>query len=147
MDVHMKQKGGVREGAGRPVKVFDWEKIKQYAYIQCTQVEITYLLDCDMNTLNAACKREQGVDFSDFYKINAEGGKASLRRQMFKTAMSGSVPMMIWLSKNYMNMKENWLLPESIAPIVMAYTPNVKTLPVDDDAANDSNTITIESEP
>jgi hypothetical protein len=54
---------------------------------------------------------------------------------------------MIWLSKNYMNMKENWLLPESIAPIVMAYTPNVKTLPVDDDAANDPNTITIESEP
>jgi hypothetical protein len=43
---------------------------------------------------------------------------------MYKKAMTGNVPMMIWLSKNYMGMKENWNLPENIAPIVLAYNPS-----------------------
>lgn len=108
---------------GRPTKSFDWEKIKQYAYIQCTEAEIHRLCDTTKETMNAACLRDLGEDFSQFYKNAAEGGKASLRREMYKKAMSGNVPMMIWLSKQYMGMKENWNLPENIAPIVISYQP------------------------
>ena len=109
---------------GRPTKTFDWEKIKQYAYIQCTEAEIERLCETTKETLDAACKRERGETFSEFYKIASEGGRASLRREMYKVAMSGNVAMMIWLSKNYMGMKENWNLPENIAPIVLAYQPS-----------------------
>jgi hypothetical protein len=111
---------------GRPPKTFDWEKIKQAAYVQCSQVEICHIFDTTPETLEAACLRDLGEHFSDFYKKSAEGGKSSLRREMYKKAMSGNVPMMIWLSKNYMGMKENWNLPENIAPIVLAYTPQQK---------------------
>lgn len=114
---------------GRPPKTFDWDKIKQAAYVQCTAQEIAYIFETTVDTLDAACKREFGESFSDFYKRNAEGGKSSLRREMYKKAMAGNVPMMIWLSKNYMGMKENWNLPENIAPIVLAYQPKPRELP------------------
>lgn len=106
---------------GRPPKTFDWEKIKQAAYVQCTINEISNIFDTTPETLDAACQRDLGESFSVFYKKSAEGGKSSLRREMYKKAMAGSVPMMIWLSKNYMGMKENWNLPDNIAPIVLAY--------------------------
>lgn len=111
---------------GRPPKTFDWEKIKQAAYVQCTQQEIANIFDTHVETLDAACKREHGQTFSEFYKKSAEGGKSSLRREMYKKAMAGNVPMMIWLSKNYMGMKENWNLPDNIAPIVLAYNTQTK---------------------
>jgi hypothetical protein len=113
---------------GRPPKTFDWEKIKQAAYVQCSQNEICHIFDTTPETLEAACLRDLNEHFSDFYKKSAEGGKSSLRREMYKKAMSGNVPMMIWLSKNYMGMKENWNLPENIAPIVLAYQPKPKEL-------------------
>jgi hypothetical protein len=108
---------------GRPPKEFDWDKIKQAAYVQCTQDEIAYIFETTKDTLEASCQRTFGESFSIFYKRAAEGGKSSLRREMYKKAMSGNVPMMIWLSKNYMGMKENWNLPENIAPIVLSYEP------------------------
>lgn len=123
-----KPMGGSRPGAGRPPKTFDWDKIKQYCYIQCTEAEIQRLCETTKETLDAACIRDHGTDFSQFYKIASEGGRASLRREMYKKAMAGNVPMMIWLSKNYMGMKENWNLPENIAPIVLAYQPKPKEL-------------------
>lgn len=108
---------------GRPPKQLDWDKIKQAAYVQCTIQEIANIFETTFETLEAGCQRDHGESFSSFYKRSAEGGKSSLRREMYKKAMSGNVPMMIWLSKNYMGMKENWNLPENIAPIVLAYQP------------------------
>ncbi len=115
---------------GRPPKTFDWEKIKQAAYVQCSQHEISYIFETTVETLDAACLRDFGESFSALYKRAAEGGKSSLRREMYKKAMAGNVPMMIWLSKNYMGMKENWNLPENIAPIVLAYSTKSKELEV-----------------
>lgn len=113
---------------GRPKKVLDWEKIKNAAYVQCTIQEIACIFDVDSETLDAACRREFGETFSTFHKKHSEGGKSSLRREMYKKAMAGSVPMMIWLSKQYMGMKENWNLPDNIAPIVIAYQPKKQEL-------------------
>lgn len=113
---------------GRPPKTFDWDKIKNAAYVQCTVHEIANIFDTTIDTLEAACQREFNESFSTFYKRNAEGGKSSLRREMYKKAMAGNVTMMIWLSKQYMGMKENWNLPENIAPIMISYQPKPQTL-------------------
>lgn len=122
----MAGKGGARPGAGRPRIQFDWSKIKQACFVQCTPTEISHIFECDLETLDTACKREHGIDISTFHKIHSEGGKSSLRRAMFKKALEGNTTMMIWLSKNYMGMKENWNLPENIAPIFLAYNPQNK---------------------
>ena len=111
--------------AGRPKKEIDWEQVKKLCYIQCTQGEIADILRVHVQTLDAACQRDHSIEFSDYYKMHTSEGKASLRRTMYKTAMRGNPAMQIWLSKNYLGMKENWNLPENIAPIVLSYkTPN-----------------------
>jgi len=45
---------------GRPPKTFDWEKIKQAAYVQCNQNEIANIFDTTVDTLEAACQRDLG---------------------------------------------------------------------------------------
>jgi hypothetical protein len=111
--------------AGRPKKEIDWDQVKKLCYIQCTQGEIADILRVHVQTLDAACQRDHSIEFSTYYKMHTSEGKASLRRTMYKTAMRGNPAMQIWLSKNYLGMKENWNLPENIAPIVLSYkTPN-----------------------
>lgn len=115
--------------AGRPKKEIDWDQVRKLCYIQCTQGEIADILKVHVQTLDAACQRDHSIEFSDYYKMHTSEGKASLRRTMYKTAMRGNPTMQIWLSKNYLGMKENWNLPDNIAPIVLSYkTPN-KELP------------------
>jgi len=120
--------------AGRPTKQLDWEQIKKLCYIQCTQMEIADILMIHVQTLDAACQRDHSMEFSTFYKIHCAQGKASLRRQMFKSAMKGNPAMQIWLSKNYLGMKENWNLPDNIAPIMLAYKPTNQELPPENDS-------------
>lgn len=121
--------------AGRPKREIDWEQVKKLCYIQCTQGEIADILKCHVQTLDAACLRDHSIEFSEYYKIHTSEGKASLRRTMYKTAMRGNPAMQIWLSKNYLGMKENWNLPENIAPIVLSYQPNKKELPTQENGS------------
>jgi len=121
--------------AGRPKREIDWEQVKKLCYIQCTQGEIADILRCHVQTLDAACQRDHSIEFSEYYKIHTSEGKASLRRTMYKTAMRGNPAMQIWLSKNYLGMKENWNLPENIAPIVLSYQPNKKELPTQENGS------------
>lgn len=114
--------------AGRPKREIDWDQVRKLCYIQCTQQEIADILKCHVQTLDAACQRDHSIEFSEYYKIHTSEGKASLRRTMYKTAMRGNPVMQIWLSKNYLGMKENWNLPDNIAPIVLSYKPNQKEL-------------------
>jgi hypothetical protein len=126
--------------AGRPTKQLDWEQIRKLCRIQCTQMEIADILRIHVQTLDAACLRDNSIDFSTFYKIHCSQGKASLRRQMFKSAMKGNPAIQIWLSKQYLGMKENWNLPDNIAPIMLAYKPTNQELP---EAGNHSQVIDI----
>lgn len=101
-------KGPKKGEGGRPYAVIDWKLAEKLAYIQCTAVEIAATLGIDDNTLVAACKREFKLTFSEWYKKHSENGKCSLRRSMWKSATSEkpNTAMQIWLSKNYLGMKD-----------------------------------------
>ena len=86
--------------AGRPKKEIDYNLVADLASIQCTQQEIANILDISVRTLQ---KDEQ---FLRIYKKGMEFGKKSLRREMYKKAMNGNVTMLIWLSKQYLGMRE-----------------------------------------
>lgn len=96
---------------GRPHKIIDWKLAQNLAHIQCTCSEICSVLDLDEDTLISAIKREFNLSYSDWYKKYADGGKASLRRRLFKIANDdknkGATTAAIWLSKNYLGMKDN----------------------------------------
>lgn len=108
MEKKPKKNGPAKGEGGRPYAVIDWKLAEKLAYIQCTAVEIAATLGIDDNTLVAACKREFKLTFSEWYKKHSENGKCSLRRSMWKSATSErpNVAMQIWLSKNYLGMKD-----------------------------------------
>lgn len=60
--------------------------------INCSYAEIAAVLDCDESTLTRR--------FAQVIKKGREHGKSSLKRSMWKKAVTdGNVTMMIWLSK------------------------------------------------
>ena len=109
------QNGGIREGAGRPAINPDdkfWEDAESLAKMQCTRDEIAGFLKIDSDTLVSKIKAHYNSDFSAWYSKYSYGGKACLRRRLYHQAMEDgkdSVKAAIWLSKNYLNMRE----PES----------------------------------
>jgi hypothetical protein len=85
---------------GRPKAVINYELVKDLSMIQCTQEEIANILGLAVRTL------QNDDEFMRIYKIGMDEGKKSLRRQMFQTALKGNPTMLIWLSKQYLGMRE-----------------------------------------
>lgn len=120
-------KGGAREGSGRPAIIPDekfWEDAEELAHMQCTRDEIAGFLKIDSDTLVSKIKAHYGIDFSAWHSKYAYGGKASLRRRLYYQAMNDgkdSVKAGIWLSKNYLGMKDNVSHDVDIKPLTFAY--------------------------
>lgn len=71
--------------------------------MQCTLGEISFALGCDPDTLEAACVRERQMSFSDYRRRRAAGGKMSLRRAMWKSAIQhNSTHMQMFLYEKHL---------------------------------------------
>ena len=80
----------------------DWPKVDGMCAIQCTGEEIAGVLGIDYDTLQRACKRENEILFADYIQQKRSGGKMSLRRKQYSTAMEGNPTLLIWLGKNWL---------------------------------------------
>ena len=87
---------------GPPATKLDWEQVNAMCRILCTGEEISSILSIDYDTLNAACKRDHKMGFSDHYKKHSSGGKMSLRRAQMKNALEGNPTLQIWLGKQHL---------------------------------------------
>ena len=85
--------------AGRPKKEIDYVTVEKLANIQCTQEEIASFLGISSRTLLRDEK------FKELFAKGRENGKMSLRRIQWKHAEK-SVPMAIWLGKQYLGQKD-----------------------------------------
>lgn len=85
--------------AGRPKKEIDYTTVEKLANIQCTQEEISSFLGISSRTLLRDEK------FKELFSKGRENGKMSLRRIQWKHAEK-SVPMAIWLGKQYLGQKD-----------------------------------------
>ena len=85
--------------AGRPKKEIDYVAVEKLANIQCTQEEIASFLGISSRTLLRDEK------FKELFTKGRENGKMSLRRIQWKHAEK-SVPMAIWLGKQYLGQKD-----------------------------------------
>ena len=84
---------------GRPKLVVDLEILGNLAQIGCPNYEIASVLGISQRTL----KR----NFANSIEENREKGKASLRKKMWdKAVKKDNTHMQIWLSKNYLNMRD-----------------------------------------
>ena len=83
---------------GRPQKPIDEKVLANLSQINCTQEEIASILGISARTLQRRS--------ADLIEVNKNKGKASLRKRMYEKAMKGNDKLMIWLSKQYLNMTD-----------------------------------------
>lgn len=92
---------------GRPPKAFDWDEIDRMLNIQCTDSEIADILQCDVHTLDRACRRDKCVSFAQYGKSKRAGGRKSLRRAQWHKAVKDMHPtMLIWLGKQMLDQSD-----------------------------------------
>ena len=96
-------------GIGRPKKELDKNIIANLSQIGCTQEEIGSVVGISARTLQRR--------FSDLVEENKNIGKASLRKRMWASALKGNPNMMIWLSKNYLGMKDRTQTESIVEPL------------------------------
>ena len=84
----------------RPKKEIDYDLVKKLAEIQCTQEEISSILDISVRTL------QRDKEFCRIFNMSRENGKMSLKRWQFKRAEQGSDRMLIWLGKQYLGQRD-----------------------------------------
>ena len=108
---------------GRPNKKVDEKVIANLSQIGCTQEEIGSVVGISARTLQRR--------FSDLVEENKNIGKASLRKRMWASALKGNPNMMIWLSKNYLGMKDRTVQETVVEPlplIIEAKAEEIKDL-------------------
>jgi len=110
MDKIKANKTEKRQGAGRPRIVVDIEILKNLASIGCPDYEIASVLNISAKTL----KR----NYADIIEQFKEKGKASLRKKMWdKAVKKDNTHMQIWLSKNYLGMKDRTQTESIVEPL------------------------------
>lgn len=85
---------------GPPRLDIDEEKLALMARHMCTMEEMAAELGCNRDTLTD--------NYSALIEKEQARGRASLRRKQFATAMGGSVPMQIFLGKQYLKQRDRW---------------------------------------
>ena len=111
------------QSIGRPKKQLDKDVIAKLSQIGCTQEEIGSIVGISARTLQRR--------FADLLEVNKNKGKASLRKRMYEKAMKGNDKLLIWLSKNYLNMVDKVHTTSTTEPlplIIEAKAEEVKDL-------------------
>ena len=106
---------------GRPQKAIDEKVLANLSQINCTQEEIASILGISARTLQRR--------YADLIEVNKNKGKASLRKRMYEKAMKGNDKLMIWLSKQYLNMTDrihNTNTTEPLPLIIEAQAEEIK---------------------
>jgi len=107
---------------GRPKKEVDSKILGNLASIGCTIEECASVMGVSARTLRR--------NYAEIIDQNKEKGKASLRKKMFDKAIKkDNTHMQIWLSKNYLGMKDrtvNENINEPLPLIIEAKVEDVK---------------------
>ena len=97
-------------GVGRPKVKIDAKILGNLAHIGCTIEECGDVLGVSARTLQR--------NFADLIHSHKNKGKASLRKKMYEKAVTkDNTYMQIWLSKNYLGMKDRTVNEQIAEPI------------------------------
>jgi len=78
----------------------DWKKVENALMAGANGTEICAFLGISFDTLARKVEKEYNLPFADFKAAKRAKGNSLLRVKQFDTALTGSVPMQIWLGKN-----------------------------------------------
>lgn len=85
---------------GRPRAYIDWDRVAFLLEAGCSAQSIAEEMGIARNVLYDRCQRDNNIDFSTFTRQNALKGEHLLHKTQYETALSGNVPMLIWVGKN-----------------------------------------------
>ncbi len=97
------------QSIGRPKKELDVDVIAKLSQIGCTQEEIGSVVGISARTLQRR--------YADLVAENKNKGKASLRKKMWEKALKGNEKLLIWLSKNELNMVDKVHTTQTVEPL------------------------------
>ena len=92
--------------AGKPFTPIDYPQLIEMCGLMCTGEECASILGVSYDTLSRALKRDHGLTFPEFFRRHSVPALVRLRQAQFETATSGSVPMQIWLGKQWLGQRE-----------------------------------------
>lgn len=85
----------------------DYKQLKRLCQLQCTLREVAGWFDTQQEAIVDLIKRKYDMSFAEFRDRYGQSSLISLRRRQFKAAIDeGSVPMMTWLGKQYLDQKD-----------------------------------------
>ena len=94
---------------GRPKKELDEDVIAKLSQIGCTQEEIGSVVGISARTLQRR--------YADLVAENKNIGRASLRKKLWERALKGDPKLLIWLSKNELNMVDKIHTTQTVEPL------------------------------
>lgn len=103
--------------AGRPRIEIDWNEFDKLCGLQCSLREIASWFNCSEDTIERRVKEEYGVIFAEHFEQKRGKGKIALRRKQYEVAMTGNVPMLIWLGKQYLDQSEKQDITQRVSEI------------------------------
>ena len=97
------------QSIGRPKKDLDKDVIAKLSQIGCTQEEIGSVVGISARTLQRR--------YADLVAENKNIGKASLRKKLWEKALKGNDKLLIWLSKQELNMRDKIETQNIVEPL------------------------------
>jgi hypothetical protein len=130
--------------SNQSIPTFDKSVFVGLCEIQCTRDEIAHVLGVKISDLDGLCWTNMGDSFQACFTRYTACGKRSLRRRMWQCALDPNqynYSMMIWLSKQYLNMVDTPAKEQpDIKPVIITgYTGETITLGVDKGNLNRSH--------
>jgi hypothetical protein len=83
----------------------DLKLIHDLSEIQCNYAQIAAHCGVSIATIKREVARNQ--DFKDAIDLGRASGAVELRRAQWAAAMDGSIPMQIWLGKQFLGQSQN----------------------------------------
>lgn len=114
-----------KDKGGRPRvhDEIDWDDLKKLAETRNTAEDCAYILGMSMDTLDRRVKEKYGYGYAEFFKRNSTFGGARVRKEMYNLAVEEHNPtMLIWLSKNWLGMKDSVDHNVDVKPLTFAYS-------------------------
>lgn len=85
---------------GRPKVIINWQQVGQYAEAGASGLGIAAVIGVDEKTLRNRCESDNNCHLSEFLQQKRAKGDEHLRDKQYEVAMTGNVPMLIWVGKN-----------------------------------------------
>ena len=80
----------------------DWGRVIEMLKAQCKTVDIARALGISTDKIYVRCQQDLGIDFSALKEEKRSEGQNVLRFKQYEIALTGNVPMLIWLGKQYL---------------------------------------------